>query len=86
MRTLTGLILLSLATALLVAELFALADPTYGLELADPASTFVAISPWYVHAGWLAVAAALGWGSARLLDRGIVGRLVRGRGLTPAER
>lgn len=86
MRTLTGLTLLALATALLVAELFALVDPTHGLELTVPASTFIAASPWYVHAGWFAVAAALGWASARLLNRGILGRLVRGRGFTPAER
>lgn len=86
MRTLFGLVLLALAAALLVAELFALVDPTHGLKLTVPASTFIASSPWYVHAGWFAVAAALGWISARLLNGGILGRLVRGRGFTPAER
>jgi hypothetical protein len=86
MRTLTGLILLALAVSLLVAELFALVDPTLGLELDAPASTFVATAPWYVHAAWFAAAAALGWAAARLLNRGILGRLVRGRGFTPAER
>jgi hypothetical protein len=86
MRTLSGLLLLALAIALLVSELVALVDPALGLEIPASAAIYIQSSPWYVHAVWFAVAAALGWTSMRLLNRGILGRLVRGRGFTPAER
>jgi hypothetical protein len=83
MRTFFGLILLALAILLLIVELMTLADPMAGLRMSGPADIFVATAPWYVHAGWFVVIGITGWASARLLSGGIVGRLVRGRGLTP---
>lgn len=83
MRTFFGLILLALAILLLSVEMIALADPV-GTQMADDANPFGPPPPWYVHAAWFGVIAILGWASARLLSPGIVGRLVRGRGLTPA--
>jgi hypothetical protein len=84
MRTFVGLIGLGMALMLLVGELMTLADPQAGFEMANAADIYVATSPWYVHAGWFAVIAVMGWISLRLLDRGYLGRLARGRGLTPA--
>lgn len=83
MRTFFGLILLVLAVLALSSELMYLADPTMGLRLANPADVFIASPPWYVHpAPWaLIVAATLA--ASWLLNGGILGRLVRGRGLTP---
>jgi hypothetical protein len=83
MRTFLGLIVLALAILLLSFELIALADPV-GTQMANDADPFGPPPPWYVHAAWFAVIAVLGWASVRLLSPGIVGRLIRGRGLTPA--
>lgn len=83
MRTLLGLILFTLAALLLVAELVMLDPAAAGLgNDADPYAT----QPWYVHAGWFAAIGMMGWISIRLLNGGILGRLVRGRGFTPADR
>ena len=83
MRTIVGLMLLALATATLASELMYLADPAMGMRLADPAYVFIALPTWYVRAARWALIALTGWAAARLLGHGIVGRLVRGRGLTP---
>jgi hypothetical protein len=79
MRTFLGLVLLNFAILLLAAEVVTLADPA--LSAASPVGG--ADQPWYVHAALFAGIAVTGWISARLLSDGIVGRLVRGRGLTP---
>lgn len=79
MRTALGLIFFLGALVLLVAELIVLGDPG---AFTVPASR-AAPAPWYVHTVWFLVIGALGWMAARLLNGGIVGRLVRGRGLTP---
>jgi hypothetical protein len=83
MRTLVGLTLLAIALMLLAGEVMAL-DPRAGLQMANVASVYVARSPWYVFAGRLAAIAVMVWISLRLLARGYLGRLARGRGLTPA--
>jgi hypothetical protein len=85
MRTFVGLIMLGIALMLLAGEIAALADPV-GTGLSNDAVPYGPTAPWYVHAGWFAVIALMGWASIRLLSRGILGRLVRGRGLTPAAR
>jgi hypothetical protein len=85
MRTFVGLILLGITLTLLVSELVALADPV-GTGLSNDADPYGPPAPWYVHAGWFIVIALMGWVSMRLLNGGILGRLVRGRGFTPAER
>ena len=80
MRTFLGLCLAALAGVLLTLELLLLADAA-----AVRAGTVFpfAPQPWYVGAVPLLGVAVLGWMAARLLSGGIVGRLVRGRGLTP---
>ena len=85
MRTLTGLVLLALAWLFGMMEMVALADPA-GTSLANDAAPFGPAPPWYVHAGWIAAILAMVALSLWLLNGGILGRLVRGRGLTPAER
>lgn len=85
MRTVAGLTLLGISLALLVSQLAALADPRAGLRMDDAADVFVATSPWYVHAGRLAVIALMGWVSLRLLNCGAPDRPVSARGFTPAE-
>ena len=82
MRTFLGLILLAVAMLLLVMELAAIADPSL-ITMSNDADPFGPPEPWYVHAAWFGVIAITGWASARLLSGGILGRLVRGRGLTP---
>jgi hypothetical protein len=83
MRTLVGLILLGIALMLLAGELMALSNPL-DTGLSNDAGPYGPAAPWYVHAGWFAVIAVMMWTSLRLLDRGYLGRLARGRGLTPA--
>jgi hypothetical protein len=85
MRTLLGVVLFTVAGALCLLELAALADPA-GTALANDASPFGPAPAWYVHAAWLVVVVALFIAAIRLLNRGILGRLVRGRGFTPAAR
>lgn len=85
MRTLLGLVLLTLAGVLGVLELTALVDPA-GTSLANNADPFGPAPPWYVHAAWFLAVLALLVMALRLLNRGILGRLVRGRGFTPASR
>jgi hypothetical protein len=82
MRTFFGLVLLAFATLLLSLELMALADPA-GTQLANDADPFGAPPPWYVHAAQWALIVAATLASSWLLNGGILGRLVRGRGLTP---
>lgn len=85
MRTATGLLLLTLALMLGMLELMALADPALA-RLEDDGNPFGPPEPWYVHAGWIAGVCLMLAASAWLLSGGIVGRLVWGRGLTPAPR
>jgi hypothetical protein len=83
MRTLIGLMLSVASYMLLVFELQALADPfTARLDggMPGPLGTDPA---WYQHALWIAALVLMGAAGAWLLSRGIVGRLVRGRGLVP---
>ncbi len=77
--------MLALAVLLGLMEFVALTDPA-GTGLANDAAPNGPAAPWYEHVGWTVVAGALAWGGVRLLNRGIVGRLVRGRGFTPAPR
>lgn len=83
MRTLVGLTLLGIALMLLAGEVMALSNPV-DTGPSNDINPFGPPVPWYVHAGWFAVIAVMGWISLRLLDRGYLGRLARGRGLTPA--
>lgn len=82
MRTLIGLILSVVAYGLLVFELGALADP-FTARLGGLPTPLGRDPAWYQHALWLGAIVLMGWAGARLLDGGIVGRLVRGRGLVP---
>lgn len=82
MRTLAGLTF-SIAACLLLGSMLSL--------LSDPAGTAertrvypFAPPPWQFSISAVLVAALMGWLAVRLLRPGIVGRLVRGRGLTPA--
>ncbi|HYW13985.1 MAG TPA: hypothetical protein VE871_18620 [Longimicrobium sp.] len=84
MRTLLGLVLFGLAFTLGLLVIMGLADPA-GASMANDADPFGPVPPWYVPAAWLALALALLIAAIRLLNGGILGRLVRGRGLTPAE-
>ncbi|HEU0301630.1 MAG TPA: hypothetical protein VFR37_19400 [Longimicrobium sp.] len=79
MRTFAGLVILGIALLLLVVEITAIRDPAGYAPHGIP-------EPWFMYAGRLAVVALMGWISLRLLNRGILGRLVRGRGFTPAAR
>ena len=81
MRTLIGLVFAVAACVMLTMELALLADPA-GFWNAFNTFPF-APAPWQAHAGVFAAAAILGWMATRLLSGGILGRLVRGRGLTP---
>ncbi len=82
MRTLLGLILSVTAYMLIVFELQALADP-YTARLGGTPGPLPADPAWYQHALWLIVLVAMGCAGAWLLNGGIVGRMVRGRGLSP---
>ena len=77
MRTFLGLIMLSIALLLVAGEIAVISDPAgmapHGM-----------LEPWFMYAGRIAVYALIGWVGLRLLDRGYLGRLTRGRGLTPA--
>lgn len=83
MRTLTGLILSVAAYMLIVFELQALADP-FTARLGGTPGPLPADPAWYQHALWLTVLLVMGCAGAWLLNGGILGRLVRGRGLSPA--
>jgi hypothetical protein len=85
MRTLSGICLLLFAFLLGVMEMAALADPA-PTALAHDAEALAPAAPWYAHAMWIATMAVCAWFGARLVNRGILGRLVRGRGFTPAAR
>jgi hypothetical protein len=82
MRTLIGLILLAFAGLLGMMEMVALTDPAT-TAMASEVAPFGPAAPWYVHAGWIAAILAMLTLSVWLLNGGILGRLVRGRGLTP---
>lgn len=83
MRTVLGLCLAALAGVLLTLQMLVLADAA----AASAGNVFhFAPVPWYVRAVPLLGIAVLGCTAARLLRDGIVGRLVRGRGFTPAAR
>ena len=83
MRTFLGLILLAFTLLLLVSEIVALSDPA-AITMTSDGDAFGPPEPWTAHARWFAIIALTGWASVRLLGGGILGRLVRGRGLTPA--
>ena len=85
MKTFVGLCLLLLAFFLGWMEVMAIVDPA-NVALANDSAPFAPPQPWYVHLLWIVVAVACAWAGTRLLNRGILGRLVRGRGLTPAPR
>jgi hypothetical protein len=78
MRTALGLICFLGAFVLLIVEIVAVGDPGT-LPASDQSA------PWYAHIIWFAMIGALGWMAMRLLRDGI-GRLIRGRGFTPADR
>ncbi|HEX5872064.1 MAG TPA: hypothetical protein VFY65_16660 [Longimicrobium sp.] len=84
MRTLLGLIIAVSAYLLLSYTLGWVSDPA-GMAERTGVYPFAA-PPWQMSAGVLLVAALMGWIAVRLLRAGIVGRLVRGRGFTPAAR
>ena len=85
MRTLVGSLMLALAVLLGLMELATLPGPAAATSLASNGVPLAPAAPWYEHLGWTALALALAWGGVRLLNGGILGRLVRGRGFTPAE-
>ncbi|HST58850.1 MAG TPA: hypothetical protein VLK84_09185 [Longimicrobium sp.] len=81
MRTLLGLIIAVSAYLLLSSTLGWVSDPA---AMSDRTGVFpFAPPPWQWSAGEILVAALLGWLAVRLLNGGIVGRMVRGRGLSP---
>lgn len=82
MRTLLGLTLIAAAGYGFLVIAVVLSDYWAGRS---PAAHPVFLPPWYVTTGWLSVSAIFGWLGIRLLNRGTLGRLVRGRGITPAE-
>ena len=79
MRTLLGVILISLSLCLLLVEF-------YLLETAERAAAGArGMRPdWWQHVGLFLLALAVGWLGFRIARGGFAGRLVRGRGLTPA--
>jgi hypothetical protein len=85
MKTLVGFCLLLLAFLLGVMEYVAIMDPAQ-TALANDGDPYAPPAPWYVHAAWFAVMGSMAAAGLWLLNRGILGRLVRGRGLTPAPR
>jgi hypothetical protein len=80
MRTLAGLITAVSAYLLLSSTLGWASDPA-GMSERTGVYPF-APPPWQLSAGEILVAALMGWVAVRLLRPGVVGRLVRGRGLT----
>lgn len=82
MRTLIGLSLSVAAYMLLVFELSALADP-FTARIGDVPGPLGREPAWWEHALWIGTLLLMGWAGARLLSGGILGRLVRGRGMTP---
>jgi hypothetical protein len=82
MRTLMGLVLSVASYMLLVFELQALADP-FTARLGGTPGPLGTDPAWYQHALWIAALVLTGCAGAWLLSRGIVGRMVRGRGLVP---
>ncbi|HEX2208445.1 MAG TPA: hypothetical protein VHG93_12235 [Longimicrobium sp.] len=83
MRTLIGLILTGAAGWALAVGVLLLTTASAARRY--PEAHPLPLPPWYVLAGWFAAAAIAGWMGVRLLNRGILGRLVRGRGFTPPE-
>jgi hypothetical protein len=83
MRTLLGIALLTAAFWSLVLGLLVLSYPPPPEVPYDP---FGYYAPWYVRAAWITATGGMAWTGGRLLNRGMLGRLVRGRGLTPADR
>jgi hypothetical protein len=83
MRTLLALVLLAAASygVVVIAEL--LFDYQAGRA---PGAHPIRLPPWYVMTGLLSATALLGWLGIRLRKRGTLGRMVRGRGISPAER
>jgi len=85
MRTLVGSCLLLFAFFLGMMEIAAITDPAQ-TALSNDADPYAPAPPWYEHAIWIVLVAVCAWAGVRLLNRGILGRLVRGRGFTPAPR
>lgn len=86
MRTLLGLIVAVSAYLLLNSTLGWVSDPA---AMSDRTGTYpFAPPPWQRTVGQVVVSALLGWLSVRLLRRGVMGQLVRGRGpsLSPVRR
>jgi hypothetical protein len=81
MRTLLGLILSVAAYGLLSYTLALVSDPA---GMAEKTGVYpFAPPPWQLTAGVFLVAALMGCTGAWLLSRGLAGRMVRGRGLSP---
>jgi hypothetical protein len=81
MRTLLGLIFSTAAYLLLSYTLSLVSDPA---GTAERTGVYPFAPPsWQAVASGCLAAALMGWIGARLLLAGVVGRLVRGRGLTP---
>jgi hypothetical protein len=84
MRTFVGLIIAVSAYLLLSSTLGWVSDPA---GMAERTGVYpFAPPPWQLSVGEILAAALMGWMAVRLLRAGVVGRLVRGRGLTPADR
>lgn len=83
MRTALGLAVLALAILLTLAEMETMAHPAATVLSRDGLPVGPG-EPGHVHALWAIVIVLLLFASVRLLSDGILGRLVRGRGLTPA--
>lgn len=81
MKSILGLFLLIVAILTLLLELSVLA----GVERM-PLTSEGEHAAWWVHALLLVIGGALARVSWRMVSRGYLGRLVRGRGFTPAER
>lgn len=83
MRTLLGLILIAAAGCGILMIAVVLSDYWAGRS---PAAHPVFLPPWYMTTGWLSASAILGCFGILLLNRGTLGRMVRGRGIIPAEK
>lgn len=83
MRTLLALLLITAAGYGILAIAVLLFDYRAGRA---PDAHPIFLPPWYVMTGLLSASALFGWLGIRLLKRGTPGRIVRGRGIFPAER
>lgn len=85
MKTVIGVILLVLAGVLAIFQGAAMLEPSVVRIAYDPDPTLPG-PPWQHHVKVLAAIALAAWAGIRFLRGGILDRLVRGRGITPAPR